>query len=271
MENAAEIADKRFGQNFLKESYYIGQIIQAIPNNGLPIVEIGPGLGDLTKELVRVGNVTAYEVDKRLCEYLKEAFSKEILSGKLTLVCDDVMDAWRGGDLGIGEYNLVANLPYYIATNLVVKGLKDEKCRSILTMVQREVARKFTATSGEKEFSSLSVLARSCGDANLLFEVPPEAFTPPPKVTSAVMLLKKSSSLRDGKFEAFLKVAFKQPRKKLLKNLSSLYDSERLKKLFSDMKLDSDLRPHQAETSVYHRLYNELTKDDTDGEQQKSG
>jgi 16S rRNA (adenine1518-N6/adenine1519-N6)-dimethyltransferase len=267
IENLAEFASKKFGQNFLKNDIYLHKIIQAMPNDNLKVAEIGPGLGDLTKELVKVRNVTAFEVDKRLCEHLTSEFKEPIHNGNFELRCGDVLERWESGNLLDEPYHLVANLPYYIATNIILKAFKDEHCQSVLVMVQKEVAVKFSAEVKQKEFSALSVLAASVGKATLCFEVEPEAFVPPPNVTSAVLLIEKNQSRDDEKFETFLKIAFAQPRKKLSKNLSSTFSKDIVNELFSKLELDSNLRPHEAETSIYHHIYNEL-KDKLDGKQQ---
>lgn len=267
IENLAEFASKKFGQNFLKNDIYLHKIIQAMPNDDLRVAEIGPGLGDLTKELVKVRNVTAFEVDKRLCEHLTTEFEEPIKNGNFELRCGDVLERWESGSLLDEPYHLVANLPYYIATNIILKAFKDEQCQSILVMVQKEVAVKFAASVKQKEFSALSVLAASVGKATLCFEVEPEAFVPPPNVTSAVLLIEKNQSQDDEKFEAFLKIAFAQPRKKLSKNLMAFFSKDIVNTIFAKLELDSNLRPHEAGTSIYHHIYNEL-KDNLDGKQQ---
>ncbi len=254
--NAAKIADKRFGQNFLKESSVLEKIIEAMPKDGLPIVEIGPGLGDLTRQLIRVGHVRAYEVDKRLCEHLKSKFNEPLKSGKLELICKDVLD--ESESLQDSKYSLVANLPYYIATKIILNALRDKSCKRILVMVQKEVAKKFAANSGAKEFGSLAILAQSVADVKLLFDVPPEAFVPPPKVTSAILYIEKRSSLDNREFEEFLKVATKQPRKTLLKNLSTFYSKALLEKLFIQLGIGLKTRSHEIELSNYHQLYKRL-------------
>jgi 16S rRNA (adenine1518-N6/adenine1519-N6)-dimethyltransferase len=266
IDNLAEFASKKFGQNFLKNDMYLHKIIQAMPNDNLKVAEIGPGLGDLTKELVKVRNVTAFEVDKRLCEHLTTEFEASIHNGTFELQCGDVLERWESGSLLDEPYHLVANLPYYIATNIILKAFKDEHCQSILVMVQKEVAVKFSASVTQREFSSLSVLASSVGKATLCFEVEPEAFVPPPNVTSAVLLIEKNQSRDDEKFEAFLKVAFSQPRKKLFKNLVSVFSKDIVNQTFEKLELNTNLRPHEAETSTYHHIYNEL-KDNLDGKQ----
>ena len=266
-ENLAEFASKKFGQNFLKSTIYLQKIIQAMSNDTLRVAEIGPGLGDLTKELVKTRRVTAFEVDKRLCEHLNHEFERPLETGAFELRCGDVLERWESGSLLDEPYHLVANLPYYIATTIILKAFKDEQCQSILVMVQKEVAVKFAAKAKEKAFSALSVLASSVGEATLCFEVEAEAFVPPPNVTSAVLLIEKNRSRDDEGFEAFLKVAFVQPRKKLSKNLSAAFSKDIVSELFSKLELDSNIRPHEAETSIYHHIYNEL-KDKLDGKQQ---
>ncbi|MBD3789553.1 MAG: 16S rRNA (adenine(1518)-N(6)/adenine(1519)-N(6))-dimethyltransferase RsmA [Campylobacterales bacterium] len=254
----ASFADKKFGQNFLKNGTYIRKIIQSMPNDDLNIAEIGPGLGDLTKELVKAKNVTAFEVDKRLCEHLKNDFEVPMHEGRFKLECGDVLERWESGSLLNEPYHLIANLPYYIATNIILKALKDTNCRSILVMVQKEVADKFAAKAKQKAFSALSVLASSAGKAKVCFEVEPGAFIPPPKVTSAVLLIEKEQTIDDSMFEMFLKIAFGQPRKKLIRNLMAAFSKEIVEQTFNKLGLDSNLRPHEAETSIYHHLYNEL-------------
>ncbi len=266
-EDLARFASKKFGQNFLKNDIYLHKIIKAMPHDDLQVAEIGPGLGDLTKELLGVRHVTAFEVDKRLCEHLHSEFKEPLSKGDFELRCGDVLEHWESGTLLDEPYHLVANLPYYIATNIILKALKDEACQSILVMVQKEVAEKFSASPGEKNFSALSVLAQNVGKATLCFEVEPEAFVPAPNVASAVLFIEKECSFDDENFERFLKVAFMQPRKKLSKNLIGSFPKDKVTKSFLLLGLDPNIRPHEAETVIYHRLYQEL-KDNLDGKQQ---
>jgi 16S rRNA (adenine1518-N6/adenine1519-N6)-dimethyltransferase len=271
IENLSEFANKRYGQNFLKNDAIVKRIIQSIPNDNRRVAEIGPGLGDLTKELVTTRNVTAFEVDKRLCEHLHTTFSDALQTEKLKINCGDVLKNWEDNLLLDEEYHLVANLPYYIATNIILKALKDEHCQSVLVMVQKEVAEKFSAQSGEKAFSGLTVLTQTVGFGELLFNVGAENFVPPPKVTSSILLIVKKRSEDNKDFEDFLKVAFKQPRKKLSKNLATHYPKDKIEALLNRLEVSLTIRPHEAETSMYHHLYNELNKDNIDGrtEQQR--
>ena len=251
------VAKKKFGQNFLKDETVLQKIVEAMPNNDNKIVEIGPGLGDLTKYLVDVKSVEAFEVDTDLCKLLQKKFDKEIATKQLHINCGDVLNAWQSSLID-EDYDLVANLPYYIATNIILKALADPKCKNILVMVQLEVAEKFCATDGEKVFGSLGVITQSVGEAHIVVQVPPTAFEPPPKIQSAVFLIEKNKSRSDENFEGMLRVAFKQPRKTLMKNLSSAYDKELLHKAFAELDFLPTIRPHQVATTDYHQLYKKL-------------
>ncbi len=259
-------AKKRFGQNFLKDDLVKKKIIQSMPNDSKKVVEIGPGLGDLTKELLRADKrVAAFEIDLELCGYLQKNFKTEIERNRFELICGDVLKSWENGSLLDEEYHLVANLPYYVATNIILRALEDNKCESILVMIQKEVAEKFAAKCGDKNFSALSILANSISKARILFDVERDSFDPPPKVTSAVLKLEKfkeyideslffdKKELEDFKF--FLRVAFKQPRKILLKNLQSLYEKDILLKQFEFLEIPLNARPHQLETLKYRLLF----------------
>jgi len=263
-------AKKRFGQNFLRDNVVLSKIIKSIPKSDRKVVEIGSGLGDLTKKLLEEQkDVIAFEIDRDLCEHLKATFKEEISKGRLTLLCGDVLDYWQRERLIEEPYDLVANLPYYVATHIVLRALGDRNCHNILVMLQKEVADKFSASPGTKEFSSLAVLAQSVGKVKRLFTVKPSSFSPPPKVDSALLLIEKKRSLQDPSFSEFLKVAFSQPRKKLLKNLAQRYGRERIEKIFMRLGLAESLRPHEATTSIYHQIYAQL-KEMVDGDQEQS-
>ncbi len=248
------VAKKKFGQNFLKDQSVLRKIVEAMPKNENKLVEIGPGLGDLTKFLVDVRSVEAFEVDTDLCKLLQNTFEKEIATKRLHINCGDVLQAWQTA-LVDEPYDLVANLPYYIATNIILKALADPMCKNILVMVQLEVAEKFCATAGEKVFGSLGIIAQTVGTAEIVVKVPPTAFDPQPKVDSAVFLIQKNADRSDKEFEDMLRVAFTQPRKTLMKNLSQKYDKPQLQEAFDKLELIHTIRPHQVSTQDYHQLY----------------
>jgi 16S rRNA (adenine1518-N6/adenine1519-N6)-dimethyltransferase len=255
-------AKKKYGQNFLIDESVVHRIIQSMPQNNNKIVEIGPGLGDLTKQLVKYKDVRAYEVDGDLYSILRVEFINEINSGRLDLRLSDVLEAWNNNSSLYDEekYDLIANLPYYIATNIILNAFDDDNCEHIIVMVQKEVAEKFTVTAGNSDFSALGVISELlCLENKIIIEVPPQCFNPPPKVDSAVIYLKKDMTKKiDSKFNKFLKVAFSQPRKKLLKNLSSAYDKDILLSLFNELSINENVRPHELQSSLYSQLYTKL-------------
>lgn len=232
-----------------------------MPKNSNHIVEIGPGLGDLTEKLVKYKDTRAYEVDTDLIGILKTKFAIDIHEKRFELIHTDVLRAWdEKGTLYDGSYDLIANLPYYIATNIILRALEDYNCENIIVMIQKEVALKFSASEGEKEFSGLGVITKlSSKEARILFDVPPESFDPAPKVMSSILYIKKDLDVKlDKSFLKFLKVCFAQPRKKLSKNLSTVYDKELLSDVYKDLDLVETLRPHELSASLYSQMYTKV-------------
>ena len=251
-------AKKEFGQNFLKDSSILDKIIQSMPHNNNHIVEIGPGLGDLTKNLVKYKDVTAYEVDTDLIGILKSKFASEIESKKFTLKHIDVLRAWDELKfLHDGKYDLIANLPYYIATNIVLRAFEDKNCEHIIVMVQKEVAEKFTAKVNDKDYSSLGIITELISvDSRILFDVPPESFDPPPKIISSILYIKKDmDKCLDKDFNKFLKACFVQPRKKLSKNLTSVIDKNTISKIYEELEINDNVRPHEVSSSLYSQMH----------------
>ena len=159
-----------------------------------------------------------------------------------------------------GKYDLIANLPYYIATNIILRAFEDDLCEHIIVMVQKEVAEKFTAKVNDKEYSSLGIITETISkDSRILFDVPPEAFDPMPKVISSILYIKKDLSKKfDKDFNKFLKSCFVQPRKKLSKNLSSIVDKIKISTIFEELNLNDNLRPHEVSASLYSQMYTKV-------------
>ena len=273
-------AKKHFGQNFLQDKATLDKIIQAIPNGVANVVEIGPGLGDLTFRLLQIYKTTSFEIDCELFQILKAKFANEIQNGQLKLFCKDALEQWQEeGGLSSENYFLVANLPYYVATKMIINAIDDEKCLGLIVMIQKEVALKFSAKSKDKEFSTLSILASLQGRCELLFDVDAKLFNPPPKVTSSVIRLQKREKIfgKDGifkdanlyeSFKSFLKAAFASPRKTLLKNLSTNFDKRALEEIFENMNLATNLRPHELDVDSYLKIF-ETTKEDNERQKRR--
>lgn len=266
-------AKKHFGQNFLQDKTTLDKIIQAIPKDIENVVEIGPGLGDLTFRLLQIYKTTSFEIDCELFQILKVKFANEIQNGQLKLFCKDALEQWQQeAGLSSQNYFLVANLPYYVATKMILNAIDDEKCLGLIVMIQKEVALKFSAKSKDKEFSALSIFASLQGRCELLFDVDAKLFNPPPKVTSSVIKLQKTKKIfgkdgifKDAKqyeaFKAFLRAAFASPRKTLLKNLSTNFDKKALEEIFEDLGLAQNLRPHELDVDSYLKVFERLKED----------
>lgn len=228
-------ARKSLGQNFLVDPNTANKIIIAadLKNTDL-VVEIGPGLGALTTRAAgRAGKVIAVEVDHRLLpvlyETLEGAGDVEIIQGDaLEINFDQLVGEKTGGAFGRGikQYKLLANLPYYITSPLLVHLLLGRFNFSLmLVMLQLEVAARLTAAPGTKDYGSLSVMVQYFTEPKLLFRVPRTVFLPAPRVDSAVVLLavrpEPAVAVRDeGFFFNVVRAAFGHRRKTLLNALS---------------------------------------------------
>jgi len=277
------VAKKKFGQNFLKDTSVLHKIIQSMPKNSRKLIEIGPGLGDLTQKLLEVKPLTAYEVDDELSIYLKDKFSNEIDEGKFALVQGDVLEKFKEGSLAEEPYDMVANLPYYIATTIILEALKDPLCKSLVVMIQKEVAVKFAAPHKTKEFTSLAILAQSIGRAKILFDVLPESFEPQPKVTSSILKIEKDKEFIKSKyegifeskeelkmFERYLRYSFTAPRKTWLKNISQWIDKKYANELIEKYEFPLTIRPHEISVLSHHLIFKDI-KENKDGREKTRG
>ena len=215
-------ASKRLGQNFLIDAEVVQKIIDAAEiSEGEEILEIGPGIGTLTQGLLEAGaKVTAVELDKKLPAVLEET-----LAGyeNFRLIQGDILKI-NLSELMPQKFKVVANLPYYITTQILLSLLEKKlPITKIVTMVQREVAERMTAAAGSKIYGAMSVAVQFRSDAKIVFDVSPESFLPRPEVTSSVVIC----DVRENKFqvsdeEVFVKVvrgSFGQRRKTILNSL----------------------------------------------------
>ena len=223
-------ARKSLGQNFLFDLNLTARIARAAePLENVTVVEIGPGPGGLTRALLALGarRVVAVERDDRAMAALAEIAAR--YPGRLDVLAGDALSVDLGDALGPERARIVANLPYNIATALLVNWLTAEPWPpwydSMVLMFQREVAERIVAKPGGKSYGRLAVLAGWRTEARILFDVAPSAFVPPPKVTSSVVRLvprpvplECDSTLLQRVTEA----AFGQRRKMLRQSLKSL-------------------------------------------------
>jgi 16S rRNA (adenine1518-N6/adenine1519-N6)-dimethyltransferase len=223
-------AKKSLGQNFLLDLNLTARIARAGgPLEGMTIVEIGPGPGGLTRALIASGarRVIAIERDSRAVAALDEVAAH--YPDRLAVVRGDALTIDVAPNLDAGPARIVANLPYNIATALLVRWLATEPWPPwfdmMVLMFQREVAERIVAKAGEKPYGRLSVLAGWRTEAKILFDVAPSAFVPPPKVTSSVVrLIPRAAPLpcMRSTLERVTAAAFGQRRKMLRQSLRAL-------------------------------------------------
>lgn len=221
-------ASKALGQNFLFDEHLLDRIA-AIPGDleGRAVLEIGPGPGGLTRALLRAGaRVTAIEMDSRCLPALAEL--AEAYPGQLRIVEGDAMRI-EHGDLMGEEFAVVANLPYNVGTALFVRWLGGQhwppQWSSLALMFQQEVARRIVAEPGTPAYGRLSVLAQWRSKAKLAMKVHRSAFTPPPKVMSAIVHVEPGempSGVSSQMLESLTQAAFGQRRKMLRQSLKSV-------------------------------------------------
>ena len=224
------IAKKSLGQNFILDLNLTARIARAAgPLDGVTVVEIGPGPGSLTRALLALGarRVIAIERDDRALAALSEIGNR--YPGRLTLISADALTFDPRTHLGDGRTRIVANLPYNIATALLVAWLSEEPWPPwydrLVLMFQREVAERIVATAGSKRYGRLSVLVGWRSEPRILFNIAPAAFVPRPKVTSSLVeLVPRSRPLpcRRSALERVTAAAFGQRRKMLRQSLKSL-------------------------------------------------
>jgi 16S rRNA (adenine1518-N6/adenine1519-N6)-dimethyltransferase len=253
---------KSLGQNFLKDPHYLGKIVDAA-QIGLQdqVIEIGPGLGHLTRALAETGcKLLLLELDDRLVPRLREEFGSR---PAVQVVHADALEYDYGGLSG--TWKVVANLPYYISTPIIQRLVAQRGRFTTLTlMLQKEVAERIAADPGGKEYGFLSVLVQYAAVPRLEFSVPAGAFTPRPKVDSMVLTL----TMRDrpvtiandeALFLRVIKAAFSQRRKTLRNSLNQLgYPGEVMGAVMNGTGIDLGRRAETLTVSEFCRMANFL-------------
>jgi 16S rRNA (adenine1518-N6/adenine1519-N6)-dimethyltransferase len=216
-------AKRSLGQNFLTDPNYIRKIVEAAaPEEGESIVEIGPGTGALTESLLAAGaRVTAIEFDRDLAEGLRERFDP---TGRFTLIERDALKV-EICTIALAPIKVAANLPYNISTAILQKLASERGCLSTLVlMFQKEVVDRISAPPGSTERGYLTVVTEASFEVAKLFDVPPSAFRPVPKVTSSVVRLRPKPALAgEDDFFKLVSTAFAAKRKTLSNNLKASY------------------------------------------------
>lgn len=260
-------AKKSFGQNFLVDPNYIEKIISALdPGENETIIEIGAGRGALTEKLVRSGaQVIAIELDKDLIPLLKNEFGK---FENFSLIENDALKidfSALGTQHPKPGTKLVANLPYYIST-AILQHLIEHRANfeMLVLMLQREVVERITADAGNKERGFLTVLIEAYFETQKLFDVPPNAFRPAPKVWSAVVrsFPKKISFTDERNFREIVSAGFRQKRKTIFNNLKNageiLYNKD-LTKILEKAGIEPQRRAETLTLDDWIRLIEKIS------------
>lgn len=251
--------NKSLGQNFLKDNNIINKISDSInPSNNDLIIEIGPGAGALTKELVKKGSdVICFEIDKRL-----ESVLNEIDTNNLKVIFEDFLkvDLKKYIDKKYERLFFVGNLPYYITTAIINKIVEEANPYEITIMIQKEVALRFMANPHTRDYSSISVFLQYNFDIEKVCSVSKNCFEPIPKVDSMVIKLKRNKKYKSTNEELLYKLikdSFKQKRKNLKNNLGN-YDLNKIELLLKERNKTLSCRAEELSVEDFVYLSNNL-------------
>lgn len=264
-------AKKNLGQNFLIDQNAILGIIDAADiHEGDQVIEIGPGIGSLTEQLLLHGaKVCTYEVDSSLPEILNNELPAKIgdapLKERFKLILKDVLKADFKNDIGDffdfdKEIKVVANLPYYITTPIIFAlAESDLKFASLTLMMQKEVAERLEAKPGTKAFGPLSIAVQTEMNVKVALSVSHNSFMPKPKVDSSVVVLTPLANkpeIEDRKhFNWIVKMCFSQRRKTLNNNLKNLIpDAQKRADLIAGLGVDPKIRPESLSISQFIKI-----------------
>ena len=268
------IAQKSYGQNFLINEEIINQIIEYshISKDDL-IIEVGPGLGNLTSRLLEVaGKVIAVELDPKMVAVLKDRFS---LYDNFELLNNDILKV-NINDLishntGFKNFKIVANLPYYITTPIIMKLLEEKtSLTSVTVMVQKEVAERLNSlnsNSSKKDIGAISYAIKYYSNSNIIINVPKDNFLPSPKVDSEVIkldILDKPSVKVNDEILLFkiIKTSYMQKRKTLVNSLTNgnIIKKDTLLGILKKLNIDSNIRPEQLSLEDFANISNLIEK-----------
>ena len=254
---------KKFGQNFLKDSRIVNAIVEkAEIDEDTLVIEVGPGAGALTSELAKkAGKIISFEIDESLKEILAKNLSE---FGNVEVIYGDFLEA-NVNEI-IKKYNyskkiMVANLPYYITTPIVTKIIDDcVDVSRLIIMVQKEVAERFSAKAGTRDYNSLTVFLNYYFDIKKIINVPRNCFYPVPNVDSAVVSMNRKSGLELKNREFFFKLvrdSFKFKRKTLRNNLKG-YDLDLIEKILNTYGYDLSVRAENLDINIFVDIANRM-------------
>jgi 16S rRNA (adenine1518-N6/adenine1519-N6)-dimethyltransferase len=252
-------AKRRFGQHFLSDPRILARIVDALAiTSADTVIEIGPGRGALTEELLRrAGRVIAIEVDRDLVPILRARWADD---PRLQVVEGDVLEQDLGALVG-GPFLLAGNVPYNITTPILFHALQRPRPTRAVYLVQLEVAQRAAAAPGDEAYGALSVNLQAVATVELLFRVPAGAFAPPPKVESAVIRVspREDAVIRaeeEAAYRTMVQGAFGLRRKQLKRVVRTLWalTAEQAGAVITQAGLDPEARPETLSPSAFAAL-----------------
>jgi 16S rRNA (adenine1518-N6/adenine1519-N6)-dimethyltransferase len=252
-------ARKRYGQHFLTDPRILARIADALQLSGTEtVVEIGPGRGALTEYLLRKAKrVVAIEIDRDLVPKLREKFA----TAPLDVIEGDVLDTSLSAAAGGEEFVLAGNVPYYITTPILFHALQRPRAARAVYLVQREVAERVVAAAGSEEYGALSVNVQALATPEIVFRVPAGAFTPAPKVDSAVLRitpLERPAVAPDeeAQFRGLVQSAFGFRRKQMRRVVRTVASAtvERAEQLLAAAGIAPEARPETLTVTQFAAL-----------------
>ena len=259
---------KSLGQNFVIDPNIIHKIIRdAEIKSGEQILEIGSGLGSLPCELAKIRSVVALEFDRYLMAPFLEVIENHGVAGNVEIIHADAMKIdWKTFfATRKGNWKMVANLPYNIASPLLITMLEEApQVKEIFVMVQKEVADRFAAQPGGSSYGIPSVKSQYWSEVTVIGKISPEVFYPIPRVDSALLQFKRRKIPKPVNIDLFNQIvrkAFSQRRKMLRKTIGSSYES----KIFTEVGIDPRSRPEELSIENWVNLANrmDLLKEET--------
>ncbi len=254
-------AKKSLGQNFLQDEFILKNIASSCDTNTYDlIIEIGPGKGALTKHLIKKNsNLICYEIDERM-----KSFLDNIKNAKTKIIYKDFLKSDILSDIKDFKYNniyIIANIPYYITTPIIKHIIDLPKLRSMTLLVQKEVAKRFSATPGNKDYGSITVYLNYYFNISYLFDVKNTCFNPIPKVDSAVIKFTtkdiKNMPKNEKLFFKLVEDSFKMKRKTLKNNLKA-YDWDKIKTILTKNNLSETIRAEEISLELFIAIANNL-------------